>query len=128
MMYLGNTFSEIYAPQNLGDVAKFTWFGMLYICAKLHGFTTKCTIHSYLVIFSCWTTYVMFLIGYYIVHAKIVNRFLRQCLLSDHYRGVSVVRRSVHFTILIVMSGVIKCRYLSPYPPVDIEHVCDDNK
>ena len=28
---------------------KFTWFGMVYICAKFHAFTTKCTIHSILV-------------------------------------------------------------------------------
>ena len=81
----GNTFSEIYAPENLyiestmmvlrllvseiwdiaeiflngrqsptgeiwlGTIAKFTWFGMVYICAKFHAFTTKCTIHSILV-------------------------------------------------------------------------------
>ncbi len=72
----GNTFSEIYAPENLyiestmmalrllvseigwhsgifflngrqsppgeiwlGTIAKFTWFGMVYICAKFHAFT-----------------------------------------------------------------------------------------
>ena len=33
----------------LGTIAKFTWFGMVYICAKFHAFTTKCTIHSMLV-------------------------------------------------------------------------------
>ena len=33
----------------LGTIAKFTWFGMVYICAKFHAFTTKCTIHSILV-------------------------------------------------------------------------------
>ena len=33
----------------LGNIAKFTWLGMMYIYAKFHAFTTKCTIHSYLV-------------------------------------------------------------------------------
>ena len=81
----GNTFSEIYTPENLyiestmmdlpllvskiwwpsghflnvrqsphggillGTMAKFIWFGIVYICAKFHAFTTKCTIHSILV-------------------------------------------------------------------------------
>ena len=33
----------------LGTIAKFTWFGMVYVCAKFHAFTIKCTIHSILV-------------------------------------------------------------------------------
>ena len=33
----------------LGTITTFTWFGVMYICSKFHAFTTKCTIHSYLV-------------------------------------------------------------------------------
>ena len=33
----------------LGTIATFIWFSMVYICAKFHAFTTKCTIHSILV-------------------------------------------------------------------------------
>ena len=28
----------------LGTIAKFTCFGIMYMCAKFHAFTTKCTI------------------------------------------------------------------------------------
>ena len=28
----------------LGTIAKITCFGIMYICAKFHAFTTKCTI------------------------------------------------------------------------------------
>ena len=33
----------------LGTIAKFTFFGVVYMCAKFGAFTTKRTIHSYLV-------------------------------------------------------------------------------
>ena len=33
----------------LGTIAKFTFFFVMYMCAKFGAFTTKCTIHSYLV-------------------------------------------------------------------------------
>ena len=33
----------------LGIIAQFTFFGVMYMCAKFCAFTTKCTIHSYLV-------------------------------------------------------------------------------
>ena len=39
----------------LGTIAKFTWFGMVYIRAKFHAFTTTCTIHSIFVTYSGWT-------------------------------------------------------------------------
>ena len=33
----------------LGTIAKLFCFGVMYMCAKFGAFTTKCTIHSYLV-------------------------------------------------------------------------------
>ena len=57
MMALRLLFSEIWsmaatAPTGeiwLGTIAKFTFFGVMYRCAKFGAFTTKCMIHSYLV-------------------------------------------------------------------------------
>ena len=36
----------------LGTIAKFTFFGVMCMCAKFGAFTTKCTIHSYLVTYT----------------------------------------------------------------------------
>ena len=33
----------------LGTIARFNFFGVMYMCAKFGAFTTECTIHSYLV-------------------------------------------------------------------------------